>query len=340
MRLRPGGAGPEQRSDRLEPVRRRTAPSTPGSILTCPVYEMTMTMTVATPDQPALASCPLAPSQECDWQEIGDFLDRSRRFGRITVERCRRCGHGRSMPPLADPACLYDGRESQDFQPNTRGLAHRVKDLAFARSARRLVRQLGARPGQVLDFGCGSGQLTRCLGDVLGPERVHGSDFFANPPAELVGRTYLSFDQLGDRLGRYDIVLASHVLEHDDNTAALLARIVTPCRTGGLVVIEVPNVDCFGARLFGKYWDGWYVPYHRVHFSRASLLAAVSAGGLDVVAVHRETVPTIGRTLANVFGRDNALFWLLLGIALHPLQVLGEVITGQPSAWRVIARKR
>ena len=292
--------------------------------------------------RPGLPSCPAVPQQACAWQDLGGFLDRSGKVASVTVERCRNCGHGRTRPALADVAFLYEARGSQDFQPNNRGIGHAIKHVAFGQAARRLLRQLapfGQEPASLLDFGCGSGQFTRRLGDMLGPQRVTGSDFFAQPPVDLADRPYLGMDQLGAVAGTFDAVLASHVLEHDDDTQALLARIAAPCRPGGQLVIEVPNIACVGGRIFGKYWDGWYVPFHRVHFSRTSLVAAVAAAGLEVQAVHPVVVPTIGRTLANLCGRDNTAFWLLLGAALHPLQLLGEVLTGEPSAWRVIARK-
>ena len=276
----------------------------------------------------------------CEWHSLGRFFDRSGKLGEVTVEQCRHCGHGRSMPPLADVSFLYDQRESQDFQPHSGGLARQIKRLAFRREARRLIRQLDRSPGSVLDFGCGSGQFTRELGTLLGQDRVVGSDFFAEPPAELAGRPYLALDELDRHRDEFDTVLAMHVLEHDDDVAALLDRIVGPARTGGKIVIEVPNIACFGSRLFGRHWDGWYLPYHRSHFSRRSLVAALEQAGLEVLAVHGAVVPTMGRTFANLLGRQNTLPMLLAGIVVHPLQLLGESLTGEPSALRAIARKR
>lgn len=285
-------------------------------------------------------TCPARPAQGCEWRDLGQFVDRSGKLGTVSVERCVHCGHGRSLPPLADPAFLYDNRESQDFQPGNRGLAHAIKRIAFRREAHRLLRQIGQPAGQVLDFGCGSGQFTRELGNLAGVGRVTGSDFFSEPPPELAGRPYLPMDELSRHRASFDVVLAMHVLEHDDDSAALLGRIVAPLRPGGMAVIEVPNIACFGARLFGKYWDAWYLPYHRTHFSRRSLVALLEAGGLEVLAVHGAVVPTMGRTFANMLGRNNTLPMLLAGIAAHPFQLLGEWVTGEPSALRVVARKR
>ena len=109
-------------------------------------------------------------------------------------------------------------------------------------------------------------------------------------------------------------------------------------RPGGTVVIEVPHVDCIWTSLIGKNWDAWYVPFHRAHFTRSSLRHQLESQGLKILAMHDVTVPTMGRTLANCFGQKNNLFWLLLGIALHPIQWVGEKVSGQPSAIRAIVR--
>ena len=130
-----------------------------------------------------------------------------------------------------------------------------------------------------------------------------------------------------------------HVVEHDDDPAALLARIIAAAAPGATVVIEVPNVACVWARIFGKYWDAWYLPYHRVHFSRRSLSALLEGAGLEVTAIHGAVVPTMGRTFANLLRQRNSLPWLLLGVALHPLQLAGEWLWREPSALRAVARK-
>lgn len=284
-------------------------------------------------------ACAVAPDGRCDFTSLGTFEDKSGRVGAVGVLQCRHCRIGISTPPLPDVAFLYEGRESQDFQPDTNGLARQIKQLAFARQARQILAQLGAAPGKVLDFGCGSGLFTRCLDDILGVGAVTGSDFHADAPAELAGRAYLPMDRLDECAGGFDTVLAMHVLEHDDDAAGLLQRVARMIRPGGRIVLEVPNIDCVWTRLFGQAWDAWYVPFHRTHFSLASLNGLVAGGGLELIATHRVSVPTTGRSLANLVGARNSLPFLLAGAMLHPVQIAGEKLSGQSSALRVIARK-
>jgi SAM-dependent methyltransferase len=287
-----------------------------------------------------IGHCVARSGLDCEQISLGSFLDRSGMVGAIEVRQCIHCGHGITYPPISDVAFLYGERESQDYQPDTRnGISHRIKQIAFRGQAHKFLRQVGD-PGKVaLDFGCGSGQFTKVLGDMLPTTRLIGSDFFDTPPSELEGRPYLSSQSVEQQPEHYDLVLAMHVLEHDDDVTGLLGRITAPAKHGAKVVVEVPNVECVWSKIFGRFWDGWYVPYHRSHFSARSLVGLLEGAGLEVIAVHGITAPTMGRTVANMFGCRNNLFWLLIGIALHPLQLAGELISGQKTALRVIARK-
>jgi SAM-dependent methyltransferase len=259
--------------------------------------------------------------------------------GDVSVLRCRHCGIGITHPPLPDVAFLYEGRESQDFQPTTTGLARTIKTIAFRREARHLLKQIGKTPRRVLDFGCGSGLFTRCLGDVLANSEVVGSDFHEDAPADLDGRRYLPNSGLEDDGLRYDLIMAMHVIEHDDDPIGLLRRLGALGAPGCTYVFEVPNVDCIWARIFGHAWDAWYLPFHRLHFSRASLRSIVERSGFIVEKEVDATIPSMGRSLANLFGWRNTLPFLLLGAMLNPVQWLLERISRKPSALRVIARR-
>lgn len=285
-------------------------------------------------------NCAANPGNPCRTTKKVGFLNRSDIVQEIHVRQCSDCHHAQTFPLMPDVRALYGDRDSQDYQPDIKNsLSRRIKDLAFKRQVKKLTLQLG-NPGEaLLDFGCGSGQFTRVLDEALPDTKVVGSDFFDDPPQELAGKNYLSAEDVGEEQGSFDTVMAMHVLEHDDDTATLLGRIIHPARSGAKIVIEVPNVDCFWISVFGRYWDSWYLPFHRQHFSERSLVAALENGGLEVTETYQITAPTMGRTFANVFGRKNNLFWLILGIALHPIQWLGERLSGQATAIRAIARK-
>jgi len=289
-------------------------------------------------DVPLARRCPESNDGYCHFGAATPLNDQSGLVPGVRVVRCRHCGVGITLPPIPDVSFLYADRLSQDFQPGTSGLANFIKTVAFRRQARTLLRRMGNPAGRIVDFGCGSGLFTRCLGDVAKDAEVIGTDFHPTPPPALSGRPYRGAAEAGDLAGTADAVIAMHVLEHDDDTGALLARIARHARPGGLVMLEVPNVDCAWISVFGRFWDAWYAPYHRVHFTRTSLRSAIEAGGLTVVAEGSASVPTMGRAIANLLGRRNTLFFILVTAVLQPVQRLGEALTGRPSALQILAR--
>jgi SAM-dependent methyltransferase len=284
-----------------------------------------------------LAACARA-NRQCRFGPAEPLMDRSGQVPDVAVMRCRDCGVGVTVPPLADVSVLYADRGSQDFQPGTAGLARRIKHFAFRMQARGLLRWLPQDAGQIVDFGCGSGLLTRCIGDVADGSHVVGIDFHAEPPVELADRAYRGGADAETLVGTADAVFAMHVLEHGADADALVRRIASFAKPGGVVLIEVPDIDCVWASVFRRYWDAWYVPYHRVHFTRASLLGVVERAGLAVERIEGVSGPGLGRSLSNLLGQSNGLAFILATAILQPLQRLGERLSGRPSGLRLLAR--
>lgn len=287
-----------------------------------------------------VASCSARPGSPCELGNPKSYPDRSGLVGEVAVVRCKYCGVGITTPPLSDVAFLYEGRESQDFQPLTGGIARTIKTIAFRREARKLLRQVGKTPKRALDFGCGSGLFTRCLGDVSPGSTVVGSDFDANPPGELSDRPYLSSEELSATSHQFDLITAMHVIEHDDDPSRLLQRLKSLGTNDCTFVFEVPNVACAWAKVFGRSWDAWYLPFHRVHFTRSSLKGLLERNGFEVLQEIDATIPSLGRSIANAMGQRNTLPFLLVGAALHPLQWGLERLCNSPTALRAVARCR
>jgi SAM-dependent methyltransferase len=192
----------------------------------------------------------------------------------------------------------------------------------------------------VLDFGCGSGLFTRCLGDLLSEDQVVGSDFHQDAPAELKDRPYLANGELSNQPANFDLILAMHVIEHDDNPALILKELKSLGADDCTFVFDVPNVECVWGPVFGQAWDAWYLPFHRYHFSRKSLRGILEENGFVVVRQIDVTIPSMGRSIANLLGRRNTLPLLLLGALIHPVQWIAEKASRRPSALRVIAKAR
>ncbi|MBC2651868.1 class I SAM-dependent methyltransferase [Novosphingobium flavum] len=258
----------------------------------------------------------------------------------VEIWRCTACGHGVTRPAMADVSPLYAGRESDDYLARDSGWIQSLKRIATRRLARRLIAFAPAPPRRIADFGTGNGMLARALADAAGPDAtVHALDFFDDPPGPLDPVRYASFAAAAPLHGTMDLVTCFHVLEHDDDSAAMLARVLAFVRPGGTLVIEVPNVDCVWNPWFGKACANWYAPFHRVHFTRASLRALLVRQGLEIVAEQDICGPTFALSLAQWLAvRPNGLLFAL-ALGLRPLQWVAERLTRRPSALRIIARR-
>ena len=104
-----------------------------------------------------------------------------------------------------------------------------------------------AKPATVLDFGCGTGtQLTWPIAEAfpqvsfLGVDSDAGTIAWARKQPALANLTYATEDPSGaDR--RYDLIIASEVLEHVETPDQLLRHFRDRLNEGGRLVVTIPN---------------------------------------------------------------------------------------------------
>jgi len=259
----------------------------------------------------------------------------------VEIWRCTQCGHGVTRPGMADVSPLYAGRESEDFLARDARWVETLKLFVVRRLARRLLDAAQGPVRVIADFGTGNGMLAQALAAEAGTGAcAYALDFFDEPPAPMGSVRYMGFAEAAETLaGKVDLLACFHVLEHDDDSDAMLGRLVGHVRSGGTLVVEVPNVDCVWNGWFGKACANWYAPFHRVHFTRDSLRALFERHGLRVVREEDICGPTFALSLAALLGvrPNSALF--AIAAALRPIQWLAEKLSRRPSALRIIAQK-
>lgn len=76
---------------------------------------------------------------------------------------------------------------------------------------------------------------------------------------------------ISEHEGRYDIVSMNHVLEHVLDPEEVLRRCFRLLKPGGVLIGQLPTVDCWERRIFGRFWGGYHFPRHLQLFSREGL---------------------------------------------------------------------
>lgn len=209
--------------------------------------------------------------------------------GAFSFVACRRCGliqqNPQSLPSAVasryDESYLRYEEENQYAYRDLELLA--LRDLRLDEAAGALFERAAAegRRPRALDVGCATGALLDALRE--GGWEPQGVEVSAAQASYGEARHHLpihagTLESAAFPSGRFDLVHASHLIEHLNEPAAFLneaARVLAP---GGLLVITTPNAAGFQARLLGPNWRS-AIYDHLYLFSTRSLRALLAARG-------------------------------------------------------------
>jgi 2-polyprenyl-3-methyl-5-hydroxy-6-metoxy-1,4-benzoquinol methylase len=159
----------------------------------------------------------------------------------------------------------------------------------------------------VLEVGCGSGRTLVELAD-LGWE-VHGLEPSAAAVKTLKAHRDLSvtvgtIEQAEFPAGRFDVIVATMVLEHLHDPVADTAKLRSWLSEGGALTGSVPNCASWEFRVFGADWYALQVPTHLFHFTPATLTALLKRAGFQHVQIyHQRNVNNLAVHLGHALNR-------------------------------------
>lgn len=83
----------------------------------------------------------------------------------------------------------------------------------------------------------------------------------------------------------FDYVTMDQVLEHMTDPVQTLKDISKILKPTGVVVVNVPNSESWGAKIFRSKWIHWHTPYHLQHFSKKSIQLAAKNSDFNMVSI-------------------------------------------------------
>lgn len=104
------------------------------------------------------------------------------------------------------------------------------------------------RPGlEVIDLGCGTGELTCRLAALLPGSRVTGIDASAEMLAQATPCAGVCFRQedIATVGGSWDLIFSNAVFHWLDDHESLIPRLFSLLRPGGQLVVQIPNNNAF-----------------------------------------------------------------------------------------------
>lgn len=245
-------------------------------------------------------------NQECPLCGSGDLRARPERLrdsAEIGVAQCGDCTH----IFLDSFAHIDDGYfEENEFLRSKKAadtVERRLRHFeAENRNRFERVAPLVANK-RVIEIGCGAGALFEKMAPIastaIGVERTKAFT------ERLIQKNFDVRPELGDCDGKFDVILSFHVLEHVDDPVGMLRESYEKLEPGGLVYLEVPNIDDALLSLYDvqAYRDFYFFKDHLHYFSRRTLEDCFIRAGLP-----RPTITGHSR-----FGLGNHMYWLKSG---------------------------
>jgi 2-polyprenyl-3-methyl-5-hydroxy-6-metoxy-1,4-benzoquinol methylase len=241
------------------------------------------------------------------------------------VVRCRSCGLvrlnprpavselGRIYPPEYYAYHLVHDAASAPRRFSPGALGEAIKARRYQKRFRALIERAapGAGPVRVLDVGCADGRLLtwyrqavpgrtiETYGIDIGEEAVEQARRAGH--IAVAGRFEVD-TQLPD--GTFDLIVASHVIEHVADPVQFARRAASLLKPGGLFMFATPNVDSADVRRFGRFWGGWHFPRHWTMYDPKTAEHLAEQVGLRVEQVGYEVNPVFWNWTCHAWLRE------------------------------------
>jgi 2-polyprenyl-3-methyl-5-hydroxy-6-metoxy-1,4-benzoquinol methylase len=222
----------------------------------------------------------------------GNELKRSLRCEGFGYVRCKRCGlvQINPQPEQAEVTRRYrEGSGYLSYELANEAAFLRLQELALQDAGFEELEAALKRNKQprVLDTGCATGALLEKLRDrgwaCAGVEISSAADYARAERGLDVRKASLEESRFPG--ASFDLVLASHLIEHLNDPAAFVREAYRVLAPGGHFLVTTPNIAGFQARLFRGRWRSAIFD-HLYLFSTKTLSSLLRQSGFVIERIH------------------------------------------------------
>ena len=209
----------------------------------------------------------------------------------------------------------YYGEAGQRFHP----LIERVVHFFRKRLAEKIDSHFPSG-GRVLEIGSGRGSLLSELAEkgwtAVGTEYSENlvREVADTPGVKVYPTPKLQDCNFPDQY--FNVIICYHVLEHLPDPIRTLREIHRIIDPQGLLIIAVPNIGGFTARLSKDHWFAIDAPRHLFHFTPETLEAVLSQTGFSIITRStlslEQDVFGFAQSILNLLGFPNNVFYDLI----------------------------
>ena len=234
-------------------------------------------------------NCPICDKPEKKlFLEVKDNMITREKF---TIVSCTSCGFHFTdpRPSIDEIGRYYKSEEYVSHSSSNKGLINKLYNLVRNYTLKkkvRLVRSL-AKGNELLDIGAGTGHfLNACRQNGFSVEGLEPDEDAVRFARTNFNLELKSLDEL-HRLpsGSKDVITMWHVLEHVYDLQKDFARIAEVMKETGTLIIAVPNLESYDAKLYKELWAAYDVPRHLYHFRKKDIEALAAEHGLALKKV-------------------------------------------------------
>ena len=201
----------------------------------------------------------------------------------LKVYLCGHCGLVQSLPRVARTKERHSAAVSggADWGNVRYGKGFRTQEAMDA-----LARRVDlSQPLSLLDVGSNRGSFAKAFvtaAPMATVTAVEPDERYADSAANLARTTLIQarIENTSLAAESFDIVHSCHTIEHLAEPFAALKDHARVLKTGGLLVIDAPNLALLGG---DDIVEEWFIDKHLFHFSAGALRSMIEAAGFEII---------------------------------------------------------
>jgi SAM-dependent methyltransferase len=236
-----------------------------------------------------IQSCPVCGKERfMEFLKGKDFFLSGEEF---TIVECAGCGFRFTNPRPY-------GKEISRYYDSPEYISHDAKKSSLFQSIYKTLRKFSVRNKfsiikknsygkSILDIGCGTGEfLNFCQKNNYTTTGIEPNEKARKYAAANFGLSVYDENSLDSfQTDSFDVITMWHVLEHVHNINERLQLIARLLKSGGILVVAVPECNSWDAINYKEFWAAYDLPRHLYHFTQVTLKRLVSKHGLEVVKI-------------------------------------------------------